>query len=148
MDKLYRRTQIRDLLRHEPVVTQDELRRRLARRGIHVTQATVSRDIEELGLVKTRVGYRLPDAAEPVAPPQPTLPVVLKEFMHDVCRAANLVVVKTHPGNAHSVAVALDAQQWPEIVGTVAGDDTIFVATAGVREAAQVRKKLLALVAA
>ena len=67
MDKVYRRTQIVDLLRNEEVETQEDLRRKLARRGIHVTQATVSRDIEELGLVKTRAGYRLPEAAEPMA---------------------------------------------------------------------------------
>jgi len=148
MDKLYRRTLILDLLRSEAVATQEELRRKLARRGIHVTQATVSRDIEELGLVKTREGYRPPAAAEPPAPPQPTLPVILKEFLREALQASNLVVLKTHPGNAHSVAAALDAEQWPEVVGTVAGDDTIFVATPGAREAAQFRKKILALVAA
>jgi transcriptional regulator of arginine metabolism len=147
MDKVYRRTQILDLLRTEEVATQEDLRRKLARRRLHVTQATVSRDIEDLGLVKTRTGYRLPEAAEPVAPPQPTLPVVLKEFLTDARQAANLVVLKTRPGNAHSVAVALDAEPWPEIVGTIAGDDTILVATPSSRQAAQVRKKVLALVA-
>jgi transcriptional regulator of arginine metabolism len=147
MDKVYRRTQILDLLRTEEVATQEDLRRKLARRRLHVTQATVSRDIEDLGLVKTRTGYRLPEAAEPVAPPQPTLPVVLKEFLTDTRQAANLVVLKTRPGNAHSVAVALDAEPWPEIVGTIAGDDTILVATPSSRQAAQVRKKVLALVA-
>ena len=148
MDNLYRRTQILNLLRTGPTVTQDELRRKLARRGIRVTQATVSRDIEELGLVKTRSGYRLPDAAEPPAPVQPTLQVILKEFLEDARQASNLVLLKTHPGNAHSVAAALDAQDWPEVVGTVAGDDTIFVATPSAREAAQFRKKILALVGA
>lgn len=144
MDKLYRRTQILELLSAEPVATQAELRRKLERRGIRVTQATVSRDIEELGLVKARGGYRVPDSAEPASPPQPDLAVILKEFLREVRQAANLVIVKTHPGNAHSVAVALDAEQWPEICGTVAGDDTIFVATAGAREAERVRKKILA----
>jgi len=148
MDNLYRRNQILELLRAEPVATQAQLCQKLARRGIHVTQATVSRDIEELGLVKTRDGYRLPDAPEPAAPPQPALPIVLKEFLREVGVASNLVIVKTHPGNAHTVAAALDAEQWPEIVGTVAGDDTIFVATPGAREAARIRKKLLALLAA
>ncbi len=148
MENLYRRSQILDLLRTHPVVTQDELRRKLARRGIHVTQATVSRDIEELGLVKTRSGYRLADAAEPSVPVQPTLQVILKEFLQDARQASNLVLLKTHPGNAHSVAAVLDAQDWPEVVGTVAGDDTIFVATRSAREAAQFRKKILALVAA
>ena len=145
----YRRSLILDVLRAESVATQEELRRKLARRGIRVTQATVSRDIEELGLVKTRECYRPPEAATagPQPPPQPTLPVILKEFLREARLAGNFVVLKTHPGNAHSVAVALDAEPWPEIVGTVAGDDTIFIAAAGSREAAAVRKKLLALAA-
>src|SRR5271157_4436097 len=147
MDKVYRRTQIVDLLRTEEVETQEDLRRKLARRGIHVTQATVSRDIEELGLVKTRSGYSLPEAAEPMSPPQPTLAIVLKEFLAGVRQAANLVIVKTRPGNAHSVAVALDAEPWEEVVGTIAGDDTIFIATPSGRHAEAIRKKLLALVA-
>ena len=147
MDNLYRRTQILDLLHEEPVETQDELRRRLARRGIRVTQATVSRDIEELGLVKTRLGYRLPESAGHAAPAQPTLQIILKEFLRDALPVANLVVLKTRPGNAHSVAAALDADEWPEIVGTVAGDDTIFVATLAPRAALRVRTKILALVA-
>ena len=147
MDKVYRRTQIVDLLRNEEIETQGELRRKLARRGIHVTQATVSRDIEELGLVKTRTGYRLPGAADPVTPPQLSTAVVLKEFLTDARQAANLVVLKTRPGNAHSIAVALDAEPWEGVVGTLAGDDTIFIATPGSRQAAQIRKKILALVA-
>jgi len=148
MDNLYRRTQILKLLRTDPAVTQEKLRRKLARRGIRVTQATVSRDLEELGLFKTREGYRLPDTAEPPLPVQPTLPVILKEFLREVGQASNLVVLKTYPGNAHSVAAVLDVQDWPEVVGTVAGDDTVFVATPSVREAAQVRKKIQAIVAA
>lgn len=144
MDNLYRRNQILDILRTEDLSTQTELRTALARRGIHVTQATVSRDIEELGLVKTREGYRLPGAREATAPPpQPALAVILKEFLREVRLASNLVVVSTHPGNAHSVAVALDSTGWPEIMGTVAGDDTIFLATASVQQAARVRKKIL-----
>lgn len=145
MDKLYRRTQILEVLAAESVATQAELRRKLVRRGIHVTQATVSRDIEELGVVKTREGYRLPETNEPAAPPQPTLPIILKEFLRDVRQAENLVILKTYPGNAHSVAAALDAEAWREVVGTLAGDDTIFVAAAGTREATLIRKKLLAL---
>jgi transcriptional regulator of arginine metabolism len=148
MDNLYRRNQILELLQHETVTTQDELRRKLARRGIHVTQATVSRDIEELGLIKTRSGYRRPDAPEPITTPEPTLYVILKEFVREVLQASNLVVVKTHPGNAHSVGVVLDAERWPEVVGTVAGDDTIFIATPGARQAARIRKKILSLLAA
>jgi transcriptional regulator of arginine metabolism len=147
MDNLYRRNQILEILRNEAVATQDELRRKLARRGIRVTQATVSRDIEELGLIKTRAGYRRPEAAEPAKPasaPQPALDVLLKEFVRGVELAANLVVVKTNPGNAHSVGVGLDSERWPEVVGTVAGDDTIFIATPSARHAANVRRKILA----
>jgi transcriptional regulator of arginine metabolism len=147
MDKLYRRSQILDLLKAEAAADQGELRRKLARRGIRVTQATVSRDIRELGVAKTREGYRMPETTEPAAPPQPPLPVVLKEFLREVRHASNLVIVKTHPGNAHTVAVALDSAGWGEIEGTVAGDDTIFVAAAGARQAAQLRKKILALLA-
>lgn len=148
MDNLYRRNQILDLLRSDAIATQAELRQKLARRAIRVTQATLSRDIQELGIIKAREGYRLPETPAPAAAPAPTLPVVLKEFMRDVRQASNLVIVKTHPGNAHSVAVALDAEAWPEVAGTVAGDDTIFVATPGQREAVRLRKKILALVAA
>ena len=147
MDKVYRRTQIVDLLRNGEVETQDDLRRKLAHRGIHVTQATVSRDIEELGLVKTRTGYRLPDAVDPRVSLQPTLAIVLKEFLTEARSAANLVVVKTRPGNAHSVAAALDANPWEEVVGTIAGDDTIFIATPTSHQAELIRKKILALVA-
>jgi transcriptional regulator of arginine metabolism len=148
MDKVYRRTQIVDLLRNEEVETQDDLRRKLKRRGIHVTQATVSRDIEELGLVKTRTGYRLPDAVGPIASLEPTLAIVLKEFLSETRLAANLVILKTRPGNAHSVAAALDANPWEEVIGTIAGDDTIFVATPSSHQAELIRKKILALVAA
>jgi len=147
MDNLYRRSQILELVRSEAVATQDDLRRKLARRGIRVTQATVSRDIEELGLIKTRDGYRPPEVNEPPSVPQPTLRVILKEFLREARLASNLVILKTHPGNAHSVAVALDAESWPEVVGTVAGDDTILVATPSVRVANQLRKRILALVA-
>jgi transcriptional regulator of arginine metabolism len=147
MDNLYRRTQILELLRTETVATQSDLRRKLERRGIRVTQATVSRDIEELGIIKTREGYRVPNAAPTAAPPQPTLAVILKEFLREVRLAANMVIIKTHPGNAHSVAVALDAEDWSEVMGTVAGDDTVFIATAGGHEASRLQKKIMALLA-
>jgi transcriptional regulator of arginine metabolism len=147
MDKLYRRTQILELLGTASIATQAELQQKLARRGLHATHATLSRDLEELGVVKTRKGYRVPESVVPSGPPQPTLSVILKEFLRDVRLASNLVVLKTHPGNAHSVAVSLDAGQWSEVTGTVAGDDTIFIATPGPREAARIRKKIMELLA-
>src|SRR5260370_10515395 len=106
MDYLYRRTQILELLRTETMATQSDLRRKLERRGIRATQATVSRDIEELGIVKTRDGYRGPNSAPVAAPPQPALPVAMKEFLREARLAANMVIVKTHPGHDHTVAVA------------------------------------------
>src|SRR5207248_2690888 len=142
MDNVYRRTQILEIVNSEPVWTQAQLRRKLARRGVRVTQATVSRDIEELGLAKTREGYRLPEASLPATPAQPALATVLKEFVRDLREAGNLVIVRTHPGTAHTVGVALDGAQWPEVAGTVAGDDTIFVATHNPRIAARLRRRL------
>jgi transcriptional regulator of arginine metabolism len=147
MEHLYRRNQILEILRAGNVATQADLKRKLAKRGIRVTQATLSRDLEELGVAKAHRGYRLPDLVAATAPPQPALTVVLKEFVREVRLASNLVLVKTHPGNAHSVAVSLDAEQWPEVVGTIAGDDTILIATPGARQAAYIRKKILELLA-
>jgi transcriptional regulator of arginine metabolism len=148
MDNLYRRSQILDIIRSESPPTQTALRRKLAERGIRVTQATVSRDMEELGVVKTREGYRLPAAAAAQSQPnQPSLSVILKEFVREVALASNLVIVKTHPGNAHTVAVALDTSHWSEIRGSVAGDDTIFLATADAKQASRIRAKIQATLA-
>ena len=149
MDKVYRRTQILEILGSGTAATQTELRKKLAHRGVHVTQATVSRDIEELGLIKTREGYRLPDEAVRTAAPtlQPGMAVVLKEFVREVRQAGHFIIVRTHPGTAHTVAVALDAAEWPEVAGTVAGDDTIFVATGKASDAGRIRKRILAQLA-
>jgi transcriptional regulator of arginine metabolism len=98
--------------------------------------------------VKTRTGYRLPGTVGPITSLEPTLSIVLKEFLSETLLAANLVILKTRPGNAHSVAAAMDANPWEEVVGTIAGDDTIFVATPSSRQAELIRKKILALVAA
>ena len=150
MDNLYRRNQILDLLRSEAIATQGALRRKLAHRGIHVTQATVSRDMEELGVIKTRDGYRLPGPAagrDGASAPLPTLVIILKEFLRDARQAASLVILKTYPGNAHTIAAALDSAGWKEIVGTVAGDDTIILATGSTKDAARVQKRIMQAVA-
>lgn len=142
MDKFYRRNQILELISRGRITTQQELRRRLAQRGIRVTQATVSRDLEKLGLAKTRTGYTVVKAG-PAPEAQPDASLLLKEFLREVNLAANLVVVKTHPGNAHTVAVALERKNWPEVVGTVAGDDTVFIATRKASDAAKARRRVL-----
>lgn len=125
-----RHGRILELVGRESLLKQEHLRRRLAQLGIHVTQATLSRDLKELGMLKTPHGYALPPAAaEPGALPPHSLPHLLREFVRDVRPALNLLVLKTGPGSAQPVAAALDSQQWSEVVGTVAGDDTILIIT-------------------
>ncbi len=128
MSKLSRHVAIRDLLADHAIASQDELRRMLYKRGYRVTQATLSRDIHELGLVKTAEGYRLAGANGDAADSWlPSVERLIREFVYDVRSAENLVVVKTSAGSAQPVAAAVDAEEWPEVVGTVAGDDTILV---------------------
>ena len=123
MNKGYRQAQILELVRHKPVHTQEDLAAELRERGIQTTQVTLSRDMKDLRLVKTPDGYR-PMEERPQARHVETL---LQEFLRDVRIAQNLLVLRTSPGSANALAVALDQQEWPEIVGTIAGDDTILV---------------------
>ena len=122
-NKGYRHGQILKIIRSQPISTQEELAAELRKQGINTTQVTLSRDIRELGLVKTAEGYRQ------IAPQQagPDLGTILADFLQDVRVAQNLLVLKTLPGNASPLAVALDQEEWPEIVGTIAFDDTILV---------------------
>jgi len=144
MRKAYRQAQILKLVRSRPISTQDELAERLAATGIDASQVTLSRDIRELGLIKTAAGYGEQNAAEPEASTD-TLRRVLQEFLRDLRMAQNLVVLKTVPGGAQPVARALDTEDWSEIVGTVAGDDTIFIAAPSDAAAKRLREKLLKL---
>ena len=125
---MQRQRRIVQLLRREPISSQEELADLLARHGERVTQATLSRDLEELGAVKVRengrVVYRLPE--EP-PPGDEWLQHMLQEFALEVESSANLVVVKTPPGGASAVARALDNASIKDVIGTVAGDDTILV---------------------
>ncbi len=141
MSKSFRHGQIRKLIRSRKIVTQDELAQELKKLGTPATQVTLSRDIRELGLVKTADGYREMDADAG----GPTLATLAAEFLEDVRIAQNQVVLRTSPGHANSVAVALDAEAWPEVVGTLAGDDTILVIAPDSATAESVRKRLLAL---
>jgi transcriptional regulator of arginine metabolism len=142
MTKAYRHGQILKLIRARNIHTQDELARELQRAGIPATQVTLSRDIRELKLVKTSDGYRemLPEEAGP------SFEMLASEFLHDVRAAQNLVVLKTSPGHANSVAVALDNEEWPEVVGTLAGDDTILVIAPDNATAEKVRKRFMDLI--
>jgi len=126
MSKLARHSAIRDLVSSQPVANQEELRRRLYRCGHRVTQATLSRDIHELRLVKTQDGYRFPQGEVPDAF-LPSVERLMREFVYEVRRAQNLVVVRTSAGSAQPVSAAIDAEEWEEVVGTIGGDDTILV---------------------
>lgn len=111
-----------------PVGSQDELRRQLVHLGVRVTQATLSRDLRELRLVKTAEGYRpLSAAAAEETSSIPALARAVKEFLLDVRPAQNMLVLKTPPGGAQPIAAALDAERWKEVAGTLAGDDTVLI---------------------
>src|SRR5919108_926796 len=135
MSKLIRQRTILELLKQGPIADQDELRRALGRQGLKVTQATLSRDVRELGLVKSGEGYSLPETIHPAEPALPSASRLVREFVTSVREAQNLVVVKTSVGSAQPVAAALDAEAWPQSVGTIAGDDSILIVSPDRRSA-------------
>jgi transcriptional regulator of arginine metabolism len=148
MSKLTRQSDIRAILSEGPVANQDELRRRLYRLGHRVTQATLSRDIHELGLVKSNEGYVLPEAEEHGADSWlPSVEKLIREFAYAVTAAQNLVVVRTSAGSAQPVAAAIDAEEWPEVLGTIGGDDTILLVAADAKQAAKLVSRLKELLA-
>lgn len=131
--KQARQAALRDLLRQRPIRTQHDLAAALRERGFRVTQATISRDVGELGLVKVdRDGvlvYALPPRrpeSEPSA--EERLSRMLRDLPVQVTDAGLLLVIRTLPGSAHAIASWLDRARWREVVGSVAGDDTLFVA--------------------
>lgn len=133
MTKNQRQRMIADWLRDHRVGSQEELVARLSLSGITATQATVSRDLLELGAVKLKRGgsirYVMPDQVE-VSHAAEKLDRLLTEWVDAIIPAGNLIVLKTPPGSANLVANALDAAGLEEVAGTLAGDDTIFVAIA------------------
>jgi transcriptional regulator of arginine metabolism len=128
VQKRFRQGQILKLVSGQPVGSQDELRRRLGHLGVRVTQATLSRDMRELQMVKTSDGYRrLAAAAAEEAAPLPALARALKDFLLDIRPAQNMLVLKTPPGGAQPLAAAFDNERWKEVAGTLAGDDTVLI---------------------
>jgi transcriptional regulator of arginine metabolism len=147
--KLTRHGVILELVKHGPLPSQDELRRTLAKHGFKVTQATLSRDIHRLGLVKMAQGYTLPQAVNGSGATEAALPALqrlIREFVREVREAQNLLVVKTATGAAQPVCAAWDAEAWPDIVGTVAGDDTILIITPDRRTARRVANRIRGMV--
>lgn len=144
MNKSYRQGQILKLIRGRHLHTQEELAAALRTQGIAATQVTLSRDIRELGLIKTPDGYsQTPGPAVPVAP---SFESVAREFLLDVRLAQNLLVLRTPPGHANALASALDHADWPDVVGTIAGDDTVLVVAPDAKSARGLRTQFLKLV--
>ena len=148
MNDLRQRRQrtIADLLRTRPVASQDALLGDLKALGYAVTQATVSRDLDQLGAVKVRRGgmtsYALPDPASPPLTSERRLRAILDEWATSIEPVGQLVVIRTPPGSAHLVGVALDQARLPGIAGTICGDDTIFLAVRDAATAGAVAKRL------
>ncbi len=143
VQKRFRQGQILKLLAGQPVASQDALRRQLGHLGVRVTQATLSRDLRELRLVKTAAGYQpLASAASQETSPLPALARALKEFLLDIRPAQNMLVLKTPPSGAQPLAAAVDAERWKEVAGTLAGDDTVLLICSSRKASATVHKRL------
>ena len=147
MTKVARQKAILDLLHRGPVESQEELQGFLAKRGFAAGQATLSRDIRELGLIKTSDGYTSARNAAATEPVLPSVSRLVREFVVDVRLAQNLLVLKTSVGSAQPVAAAVDSEDWPEVVGTLAGDDTILVISQDNRSAQQLVRRIQGMLA-
>ncbi|HSC45049.1 MAG TPA: hypothetical protein VLC94_04435 [Candidatus Acidoferrum sp.] len=144
--KTFRQGQILKLITAERIGNQEELRQRLSTRRLRVTQATLSRDLQELKLVKTPEGYRPATALVEEAAPMPPLARALSEFLLDIRPAENMLVLKTPPSGAQPLAAAVDGAKFPEIAGTIAGDDTVLIITPNKRQRASLQQKIESLV--
>ncbi|MBI5528096.1 MAG: ArgR family transcriptional regulator [Deltaproteobacteria bacterium] len=145
--KAIRHEAIQRLVQEQDLPSQDDLRRALRKEGIKATQATLSRDIAELGIVRARDGYRLPgQVADAPSVPEGGLQHLLREFMRDATAAGNMVVIKTPAGAAGALGLAVDKAGLPGIVGTVAGDDIILAVARSASAARGLQKRLLDLV--
>jgi transcriptional regulator of arginine metabolism len=126
-----RLSRIKELVEHNIIETQEDLAEALRKEGIDITQATVSRDIKELMLIKAPVGdgryrYALPKEQNTIFS-HSRMSRMFQDSVVAIDSSDNIIVLKTMPGTAQAVAAAIDNTKWPEILGTVAGDDTIFM---------------------
>ena len=148
MSKLSRHQAILELVGKGPVPNQEVLQRLLSRGGIEAGQATLSRDIRELGLVKSAGGYSLPGREVAIADPEfRSVSRLVREFVTSVRAAENLLVTKTSVGSAQPVAAALDDENWPEAIGTIAGDDTILIVCQDKRAAGRLAGRIQEMLA-
>jgi transcriptional regulator of arginine metabolism len=144
--KTFRHGQILRLVSDQHIGNQEELRRRLAAQRLRVTQATLSRDLQELRLIKTHEGYKAVGALPEELAPLPPLARALGEFLLDIRPAENLLVLKTPPSGAQPLAAAVDGAKFPEIAGTIAGDDTVLIITPNKKSRESLQKKIEAFV--
>jgi transcriptional regulator of arginine metabolism len=142
--KAFRQGLILELVGREAITSQEQLRKRLRGRGVTVTQATLSRDIAELALVKhaSDGAYRLPGANGQPADPSTALSTAVAEYARGVERVRELVVIRTAPGQAGILAIAIDRASLDEVAGTVAGDDTLIVIVRDVKRARNFVKRI------
>jgi transcriptional regulator of arginine metabolism len=137
VSKRVRQGRILEIVRRQALRSQEELALILEQDGMDATQATLSRDIRELGLVKGRGGYQVSEEMHS-PPPEDMLRRTFVQFVVRTGLSGNMIMIRTSPGNAHSIGVVLDEAQWPEVLGTVAGDDTVFVLLRSARLGKQV----------
>ncbi len=145
--KQLRQRAIRDLVEQRTIRTQQELAAALRERGFRTTQATISRDVAELGLVKSGRGgthaYALPPRLrEADSSGEDRIRTLLRDMPVEIRDAGTMLVLRTLPGSAHPLAAALDRARWPEVVGSIAGDDTVFVACADRGTLGRVKRRL------
>ncbi|NCF40331.1 MAG: arginine repressor [Planctomycetia bacterium] len=140
MRKHQRHTLIAELLQEKSIRTQQALVDQLAEAGVSATQTTLSRDLTALGVVKTASGYRLPGRAEVLVPPAATQ--LFQDLVRNVQVGGTMLVLHTPPAHADAVALQLDELSDPDLLGTIAGDDTVFVATRNPDSAARLARVL------
>lgn len=148
VSKGQRHIRIREIIAHNEIETQDELVDRLKAEGFNVTQATISRDIKELHLVKVpsrdgRYKYNLP--AERSFDPSRKLHRALTDAFISIDGAGHFLVMKTLPGNAHAIGSLIDQIEWEEVIGTICGDDTILILCRDSEQSSELREKLLGM---
>jgi transcriptional regulator of arginine metabolism len=142
MSKTARHKAILHLIDEGPVESQDSLQQQLERKGFDVGQATLSRDIHELKLVKGPEGYRRAGEGSGGEGVLPSVMHLARQFVVEIRQAQNMLVVKTTVGSAQPVAAALDASHWPEVVGTIAGDDTVLVIASDKKKAQAIASRI------
>ncbi|HUC90843.1 MAG TPA: transcriptional regulator ArgR [Paenibacillus sp.] len=146
--KGFRHLKIREIIGNDVVETQDELVDSLRKAGLNVTQATVSRDIKELQLIKVPAGdgryrYSLPQEAR-FNPVHKLKRAMLDNFVH-IDFTDNLVVMKCLPGTANAIGALIDNMEWPEVMGTICGDDTILLICRTKAQSAEIVERMLGL---